>query len=123
MLGGVLALAGCDAWTDPATRLAADIESQIGALEKREGGQAVISHLPARSRQCEGPYRVQIDRVGALIVWCKDQAGATLASGSTSYASRFIDTPRTFIVEKTAGSLLQIRVERRAGRAVVVDAQ
>jgi hypothetical protein len=65
---------------------------------------------------------VQLDKVGALIVWCKDMAGNTVASGSTTWHSRFIDTPQTHIVEKDAGTTLVIEIERRAGRAVVIDA-
>jgi hypothetical protein len=64
---------------------------------------------------------VQLDKVGALIVWCKDAAGNTVASGSTTYHSRFIDTPQTYILEKPAGSTLVIEIERRNGRAVVVN--
>ena len=56
-----------------------------------------------------------------MIVWCKDAAGNVVASGSTSYHARFIDTPTTYILDKPAGSTLTIDLERRAGRAVVVD--
>jgi len=44
-----------------------------------------------------------------------------VASGSTSCHSRFIDAPKTWIVDKPAGSILITDVERRAGRPVVVD--
>lgn len=57
----------------------------------------------------------------ALIVWCTDTAGNIVASGSTSYHARFIDTPATYILEKPAGSILTIDLERRTGRVVVAD--
>lgn len=62
---------------------------------------------------------MQLDKAGALIVWCKDAAGNVVASGSTSYHARFIDTPATYILDKPAGSTLAIDLERRAGRVVV----
>ena len=59
--------------------------------------------------------------MGALVVWCKDALGNTVASGSTSFHNRFIDTPQTYIVEKAAGTAFVIEIERHGGRAVVTD--
>jgi hypothetical protein len=114
-------LAGCDAFTDAATRLAYDIEDGADSLGPGAGATYSIRHTPADNNECQGPYSVQLDKVGALIVWCKDAAGNTIASGSTSYHSRFIDTPQTYKLDKPAGSTLIINVERRNGRAVVTD--
>jgi hypothetical protein len=60
--------------------------------------------------------------VGALVIWCKDESGKTVSSHSTSYHARFVDTPQTYILEKPAGSILTIDIERRGSRAVVTNA-
>jgi hypothetical protein len=62
---------------------------------------------------------VQLDRVGAMIVWCNDAAGKTVSSHSTSSHNRAVDTSQTFIVDKDAGETLIIDLERRGGRAVI----
>lgn len=117
-------VAGCDAFTDPATRLAYGIKAGAGRLGTANGSTYSIQDLsPATSKECLGPYSVQLDKVGALIVWCKDANEHTTASGSTSYHARFVDTPRTYIIDKPAGSTLTIDLERRNGRAVIVDVQ
>jgi len=122
-LYGVLAtLAACGIGTDAATRLASDIEAGAGHLGSAPGARYTIADAtPSKGGECTGPYTVQLDRVGALIVWCKDAAGHTVSSHSTSYHTRFVDTERTFLLDKPAGSTLAIDHERRGGRAVVVD--
>lgn len=119
----LLALAqSCDSFTDPATRLAADIEAASNRLGGAAGAAYTASHkTPSKAGDCAGPCTVQFDRVGALIVWCKDAAGATVSSHSTTYHARFVDTQRTFILDKPPGSALAIDLERRNGRAVIVD--
>jgi hypothetical protein len=77
--------------------------------------------MPSKPGECVGPYAVQLDKVGAMIVWCKDDSGKTISSHSTSYHARFVDTPQTYVLEKPAGSTLTIDLERRDGRAVVTD--
>ena len=119
LLAAVLFLTGC--FTDAATRLAYDIESGVNRMNRQNEARYSIRHTPAESSECPGPYTVQLDKVGALIVWCKDTAGNVVASGSTSYHARFIDTPTTFILDKPAGSTLAVDMERRAGRVVVAD--
>lgn len=115
--------AGCDAFTDAATRIAYDIEAGAGRLGKEEGARYSIQHhTPSAAGQCTGPYLVQIDKVGSLVVWCKDEAGKTVSSHSTSYYARFVDTPRQYILEKPAGSTLTIDIERRGSRAVIINA-
>jgi hypothetical protein len=115
------AMSGCDILTDAATRLAYDVKEGAGKLGREAGERYSIRHTPAEADECSGPYTVQFDKVGALIVWCKDAAGNTVASGSTTYHSRFIDTPKTYIVDKAAGTTLLIEIERRNGRAVVTN--
>ena len=117
LLAAVLFLTGC--FTDAATRLAYDIESGANRMNRLNEARYSIRHTPAESSECTGPYTVQLDKVGALIVWCKDAAGNVVASGSTSYHARFIETPTTYILDKPAGSTLAIDLERRAGRVVV----
>lgn len=118
-LWSLAAITGCDILTDAATRLAYDIKAAEGRLGREPGASYSVRHTPADASECSGPYTVQLDKVGALIVWCKDAAGNTVASGSTTYHSRFIDTPITYIVDKPAGTTLVIEIERRNGRAVV----
>lgn len=114
----LITLAGC--FTDAATRLAYDIENGVDRLDREAGATYSILHeTPSAPGECTGPYTVQFDKVGALIVWCKDAAGNTVSSHSTSYHSRFIETAKTFILEKPAGSTLVIDIERRGGRAVI----
>src|SRR4029079_14237439 len=119
----ILTLAGCILdFTDAATRLAYDIEAGASRLGPQDGAKYSIEHhTPSNSGECVGPYTVQLDKVGALIVWCKDTAGSTVSSHSTSYHARFVDTPQTYIVEKPAGATLTIDSERRGGRAVATD--
>lgn len=118
----VVALVACDGFTDAATRLAYDIEAGAGRLGKEpDATYRIEHHTPSKAGECTGPYTVQLDKVGALIVWCKDAGGNTVSSHSTSYHSRFIDTPRTYILEKPAGSTLIIEIERLNHRAVVTD--
>ena len=119
----ILTLAGCILdFTDAATRLAYDIEAGASRLGPQDGAKYSIEHhTPSKSGECVGPYTVQLDKVGALIVWCKDTAGRTVSSHSTSYHARFVDTPQTYIVEKPAGATLTIDIERRGGRAVATD--
>ena len=66
-----LLLTGC--FTDSATRLAFDIECATARMAGHERFR--IEHRPAKSRECQGRYTVQLDKVGALIVWCFGSAG------------------------------------------------
>ena len=115
-----LALSACGFATDPATRLAADLEAGADRLRMDEGATDGIHHAtPSRAGQCDGPYKVQLDQVGAMIVWCKDAAGTTVSSHSTTSHAPHVDTPRTHIVDKGAGETLIVDLERRGGRAVI----
>ena len=118
-----LLLAGC--FTDAATRLANDIEAGSGRVGPANGARHVITHrVPSKAGECEGAYKVQLDKVGALIIWCKDKRGEGIVSShSTTYHSRFVVTPRTYLLEKAAGESLLIELERRDGRVVIAGAQ
>lgn len=116
------ALGGCGVTTDPATRIAYDIEAKVGQLASEEDATFVIRHqTPSLKGQCDGPYKVQFDEVGALIIWCNDSAGQNVSSHSTSYHARFVDTRETRIVEKARGSTRSIRIERNGGRPVITE--
>lgn len=116
-------LASCgDLFTDAATRIAYDLESASEELGSREGVRYRLEHrTPSKRGECDGPYKVQLDQVGALIVWCYDSSGNTVSSHSTSYHARFVDTPKTWLVDKAAHETLIIELERRDGRAQIID--
>lgn len=117
----VLLHTGCDSFTDPATRIAYDIESSVAELYK-SGGQYILYHkTPSKTGECEGPYKVQFDKVGALIVWCRNAAGEVVSSHSTSYHARFVTIPETRIVDKGAGETLIIELKRRGSKTTIVD--
>jgi hypothetical protein len=120
---GALLLAGC--LTDAATRLAYDLEAAAGRVGSGEGAAYTLVHrAPSRRGECEGPYRVQLDQVGAIIVWCKDAAGdKTVSSHSTTYHSRYVATAQTTILEKPARAPLTVELQRRGGRVVIVAAR
>jgi hypothetical protein len=85
---------GCDVATDPATRLAYDLEAGTGQLGREAGATYSVQHKqPSKSGECIGPYKVQLDKVGALIIWCNDATGHTVSSHGTSYHARFVETP------------------------------
>ena len=118
----MIAASACGIATDPATRLAADLETGADLLDSQSGATHSIHHItPSKSGECTGPYKVQLDEVGALIIWCKDAAGETVSSHSTSYHARFVETPETYLIDKGASEVLIIDLERRGGRAVIVD--
>ena len=119
ILAAAIMLPGC--WTDAATRLAHDLESGAARVGSSDGSTYSLVHrAPSKTGECEGPYRVQFDKVGAIIVWCKDANGAaTVSSHSTSYHGRFVDTPETFILDKPAREPLVIELQRRGGRVLI----
>lgn len=113
-------MAGCV--TDSATRLASDLEAGSRRLGASAGARTTVVHvMPSKAGECEGPYKVQIDAVGALFVWCRDAAGNTVSSHSTTSHRGHVFTPRTFLLDKAAGSPLIIELERRDGKAVITE--
>lgn len=122
ILFAALFLSGC--FTDPATRLAADLQAAAGRLDAAEGARHTLRHaVPSKRGECEGPYQVQLDKVGAIITWCKDAAGSTVSSHSTSSHGRSVRTAETFILDKPAGSTLEVVLARQGGAAVIVTAR
>jgi hypothetical protein len=118
-----LALQSCGGtFTDPATRLAAELKSAADVVAKPEGARHTHIHrTPSRPGECEGPYRVQIDEVGALIVWCKSAtSGETLSSHSTSSHADVVAAKETFIVDKRPSEDLVIDLARIGGKVTVV---
>ena len=123
ILMSLLLLAGC--FTDAATRIAYDIEAGAQRIAQEDGARLSLAHrTPSRSGECEGNYTVQLDQVGAIIIWCRDkQDRQVVSSHSTSYHRRFVDTLSTFILEKKAGETLFIELERRDGRTLITEAK
>jgi hypothetical protein len=118
----LLWLTGCGLLNDPATRLAYAIEAGVRHLGSEEGDRYAIRYEPPSNLRAHGgSYSVQLDKVGALIVWYKDASGKVVAGGSTSYHSRFVDTPRTFKIDKPGSASLVIEIERKGGRCVITD--
>ena len=118
----LISMTGCDVVTDAATRLAYDIKAGANRLGGQDGAVHRIHHqTPSAPGQCTGPYTVQLDKVGAIIIWCKDASGETVSSHSTSYHARYVDTPTTHLLDKEPGSTLIIDLERHSGRAIVTD--
>jgi hypothetical protein len=118
----LILLTGCGLFTDPATRLAYAIEAGVRHLGSTDGDRYAIRYEPPSELGANGgSYSVQLDKVGALIVWYKDANGRVTASGSTSYHSRFVDTPRTFKIDKPGNAVLVIEIERRGGRCIITD--
>ena len=115
---------GCDSFTDPATRLAYAIEGGVSNLKHQPGAQYLIEHhSPRDGDECAGPYKVQLDKVGAIIIWCLDATGSVETSHSTSYHARFVSTQETILLEKPAGSMLTITLERQEGLAVITHVE
>jgi len=118
----LMSVTGCEVPTDAATRLANDIKGGANRLGGEDGAVHTIHHrTPSASGQCTGPYKLQLDKVGAIIIWCKDASGETVSSHSTTYHGRYVDTPTTYLLDREAGATLTIDLERRGGRAVVTD--
>jgi len=117
----MLLISSCGSFTDPATRIAYDIEESVKQLKKRGDKYTLYHKTPSKTGECEGPYKVQFDKVGALIIWCNNEAGDTISSHSTSYHGRFVDTPETYILDKGAGETLVIELERHSNKAVILS--
>ena len=82
-----------------------------------------IGHkTPSKSGECVGPYTVRFDKVGMLVICCTDETGKTVSTHTTSCHARFVDKPRTHLLDKPAGSTLTIDIERRGSRVLVTSA-
>lgn len=119
----LLLLTGC--FTDAATRLAYDIETSSRQIGNADGARLTLAHrTPSKRGEYEDDYKVQLDKVGAIIIWCKDKESAQVVSShSASYHPHFVDTLQTIILEKKAGETLFIELERREGRIIIAEAR
>lgn len=128
LLAVMLLVSGCDVLTDGATRIAYQIEAEAGAFRTSDKAVHTIVHLPERKggafggNGCAEAYTVQFDKVGAIIIWCKDsKSGLVTGSHSTSYASRFIETPQTWVIDKRAGESTYIELRKTADKPMVTN--
>ncbi|MGQ9425623.1 hypothetical protein ACXYTJ_08140 [Gilvimarinus sp. F26214L] len=119
-LAAMLMLSGCDFFTDAATRLAYDLEDAAGVLKNHGDTFTLYHETPSDPDECDGPYTVQLDKAGALVVWCRDDNGDVVLSPGTSYHSRFVHTPQTYYLDKAAGETLVIDLEQIGDKAVIV---
>jgi hypothetical protein len=119
ILAAAILLPGC--WSDAAAQLTHDLESGAARMGSSDGSPCSPVHrAPSAPGECEGPCRVQFDRVGAIIVWCKDaNVAATVSSHSTMSHGHFVDNPETFILDQPAREPLVIELERRGGRVLI----
>jgi hypothetical protein len=120
MAAVMLTTAGCSRFTDGATRLAAQVGGEAEALSSAPGARITVAHRPERigDTGCAEDYTVQFDKVGALIIWCKEAGtGRVTQSHSTSSHRRHVETAQTFIVNKLRGETLYIDIAREAGAA------
>lgn len=109
-------------FTDAATRLAYDLEAGVSHLGNENGSTYTIRHqTPSQANECTGPYKLQFDKVGAIIIWCYDASGNTVSSHSTSYHARFVVTLQTYLIDKGAGEPLLIDIERRSENIIVTN--
>lgn len=69
---------------------------------------------------CGGPYRLQLSAKSALLIWCKDAAGRTVASHTTTYHLNFVSVPATLTIDKAAGEPTLIDLAKHDGRIDVV---
>jgi hypothetical protein len=115
-------LATLIACTDGATRIAYDIESSVAAFKRTNATTYSIKHTPeALPEGCSGPYKVQLSEQSSLVIWCKNADSSKITSShTTTYHLRFVDVPRQFIVDKSAGEALFIDIEKQNGKVVVV---
>ena len=117
-LAAVLFLSSCGVFTDAATRLASDIESAARKLEA-PGDRITLHHeMPSRPGECAGPYTVQLDKVGALVIWCRDEDGEVLSSPGTSHHRRFVQAPETYYLHKGTGEASRRLIVREGGKDV-----
>jgi hypothetical protein len=121
LLFPLLWLAGCSLLQDPGTRLGFAIEAGVKHLPAQNGSTYTIRYEPPKWLAKRGySYSVQLDKTGALIVWYKDARGKVTESGTTTHHSRFVDTPKTYKIDKPGNSPLLIELKRENGRAVIV---
>lgn len=108
---------GCDVFSDAAIRLASEIKAAARKLES-DGDKLTLYH---QINGCEGPYSVQFDKVGALVIWCRDATGKVISSPGTSLHGRYVETSETFYLDKAPGQALVIALEKRGSKVLIVN--
>ena len=118
-------LTACQYLTDGGTRVGSQLERGALGLPQDEGSTYTVTGItPAIRGDCTGPYRVQFDRVGGIVVWCYDDGSPghhVVGGGSTTHAARYVDTAKTWIIDKPAGATITADLQRRRGRPVIVN--
>jgi hypothetical protein len=119
----VCSVSGCRYLTDGGTRVGFQLERGAGELGNNEGATYTVTGItPAISDDCTGPYRVQFDKVGGIVVWCYDNDSPdhhVVGGGSTSHSVPYVDTPRTWIIDKPAGAAISVDLQRSHGRPII----
>ena len=103
------------AHSDSATRLAYRIESDVTAFERSGATKTTLIRQPIRrwGNCCDEDYRLRVDKVGGLVIWCKDVKSRVITdSRSASYNARFTDSAKSWIVEKQKGETVAIELEK-----------
>ena len=119
-------VSACHYLTDGGTRVGSQLEIGADKLADDEGSTYTVTGItPATSNDCYGPYRVQFDKVGAIIVWCYDNDSPdhhVVGGGSTTHAVAYVDTPKTWTIDKPAGATISVDLRRSHGRPAIVKA-
>lgn len=107
-------------FTDSATRLAYDIEAGFKHLRRMQGDRYTIEHIPLGSPSgCAEDFKLQLD-ADIIVVWCKTAAtGEITSSYLTSYHSRFVTMPKSFMLDKRAGQHVFIDLQAGGNKAVI----
>ena len=111
-----------DFLTDGATRVANDIREGSRALGSQEGSKYTIEHLPkSKPEGCSENYHLEFVKGSLIGIWCKSAStGQTTSSHVTTSHLNFVDLPKGYVVDKKAGEVTFIELERQNGRATIV---
>jgi len=118
------ALAACllvTACTDGATRIAEELQTGAGKLQRSNSTSLSLRHVPEKEPEgCAAAYTLQLSANAGMLIWCKESVGGRVTSSHiTTSHLRFIDVPQTWIVDKAAGEATLIDLEKRDGKIVV----
>lgn len=109
--------------TDGATRIAHDIRR--GAREMKSSGLKTftISHHPHKFPEgCSESYQIQFSANSSIVIWCKDSAGQTTSSYSTTFHLNFVDVPTRLMIEnKSVTEPLEIELSAGADKPSVIS--
>lgn len=106
-----------DFLTDAATRAAYDIEAAVAKAQKSPSTHYTIDlKMRPHPEGCDQDYTIQFSEQSALVVWCKYTGfGKTTSSHTTTYYLRFVDVPKTYIVDKHFSDVVTLDVEKIDG--------